>query len=107
MKFEEALVELRKGKKIKLPSWKKYWLELFNENIIKISLEEILSECWEIVEEPGKTFPEVFEAFNKGKKIRRKDWIRDPREHGNLMKSDGGKKIYIFDLLATDWEIID
>ena len=104
MKFEEALIYIRQGKKVKLPYWTQNHTEMFNENMIYATLNEIIYGLWEIVEEPGKTFDQVFEAFKEGKSIRRKSW---PQEfyislHRKLHNLDN-----IGELLASDWEILE
>lgn len=97
MKFEEALIELRKGKRIQRKCYPYHYLDKNCDTLC-----DILAEDWEVMKEPGKTFPEVFEAFKEGKKIRRKSWdktaycFRDPVDaltHENI--------------LSTDWEIIE
>jgi hypothetical protein len=110
MKFEEALIELRKGKRIKR--------ECFPFSIGKdepigtyLFLIDILNDLddWEVLKEPGKTFPEVFEAFKEGKKIRRKSYKIDTH-HISLKDTDSETNMtYIkkLELLETDWEIID
>ena len=97
MRFEEALIELRKGKKISLGIWMYSIESIKDDSAINLSFKELFSEDWEVLEEPGKTFPEVFEAFKDGKHIRRKKWPLEDR----MSKSSRD------DLLATDWEIID
>lgn len=98
MKFEEALIELKKGKRITIrsfvydPGWKEY---TFNFN-------DIMSFEWEIYN-PGKSFNEVFEEFKQGKKIRRKSW--DIFNHISL--NTNTKVIYRDDLIASDWEVIE
>ncbi len=104
MKFEEALPDVRKGNKIYVKDWGQDWYDMFNKNIIKISLNQILYCDWQILEEPGKTFPEVFESFKDGKRIRRKIWW-EGQAKGMISTKPG--TISIDDLLATDWEICE
>ncbi len=103
MRFEEALATLRKGKKISLRKWEEKTSHMFNINVIRVCLEEILSEDWVIVEEEeeGKPLSEVFEDFKAGKKIRRKCWFYDAyihKDENGAMLSEG--------LLANDWEVV-
>jgi len=108
MKFEEALVELRKDKKIRNKIWR---------SNLYISLEKkfnthfdynFIYEDWEVLEEPGKTFPEVFEAFKEGKSIRRKEWLKyDETKNMYFQISDFYTKLTSQDLLETDWETIE
>lgn len=101
MKFEEALQELRKGKPIHRKCNPFHYYSL-------LSLEkdcDMLAEDWEIMEEPGKTFPEIFEAFKEGKKVRRRYWVSSINY---IEKSDDDNfTLNAKDLLATDWEIIE
>lgn len=116
MKFEEALVELRKGKKItciSLPgsefSLSDLWeisITLPNGISIFSVIDFIIKGEWFIVEEPGKTFSEVFEAFNEGKKIRRKKWD-ESFPHSYLDNEYGDLSIHTDDLIANDWEIME
>jgi hypothetical protein len=116
MKFEEALVELRKGKKVRCKDYRlsikktldnyiefeEYGHSLSHVELINI----IFSIQWEVVEEPGKTFPEVFEAFKEGKTIKRKEWINDI----SIFQKDLKNHVdYLLakDLLATDWQVIE
>lgn len=107
MKFEEALVELRKGKKIKrICFYESLSLDIIKkEETLKIMISDILQDDWIIEEKPGKTFPEVFEAFKKGKSIRRKSWVVITERV--LTKGCEGNIINSFDLEANDWEIIE
>lgn len=96
MKFKEALEELYKGKKIGCLSFPNTVFD--NVNCYKdIDFSYIIFGEWFIVEEPGKTFPEVFEALKEGNHIRRKKWPLEDR----MSKSSRE------DLLATDWEIVE
>lgn len=101
MKFEEVLVEFRKGKTIICPAGFTICLGKF----IGITLCEIdiLSEEWKLKEETGKTFPEVFEAFKDGRKIKRKSWTY---QYSFLQKESFGA-LSCEDLLATDWIVME
>lgn len=105
MKFEEALVELRKGKRIKRKCHRNY---IYKSDPVPsnryIFIMDILNDLddWEVKEEPGKTFPEVFEAFKEGKNIRRKSW-----KEGHICACHINKYFINEDLLATDWEVIE
>jgi hypothetical protein len=102
MKFELALTELRKGKTIKLSS-SDYTILNLEENLgYVLHASQLVGDDWEIIEEPGKTFPEVFEAFKEGKKIRRKSW-----EKGLSNAKDRTLHIWVEDILSTDWEIVE
>ena len=100
MKLEDAIIELRKGKRIRLTSSEYIIFSLTDDLGYVLNAHELISEKWEVVEEPGKTFPEVFEAFKEGARIKRKNWdgFINYFEFRNLKSED---------LLATDWEIID
>lgn len=104
MKFEEALVELRKGKKIRKVLWLfTQYMDLKNYKQFFFDAEEVLNSEWELYQEPGKSFPEVFEAFKSGKFIKRKEW-----ENKHLFGSEMSSiHLSYKDVLATDWEIID
>lgn len=103
MKFEEALVELKKWKSIK----RKLWINGERIGFMKksgnfnVSYEELHADDWEVLEEPGKTFPEVFDAFKAGKFIRRKGWL----SKRDLVNKDS--VIYAWEILATDWMVIE
>lgn len=105
MQFEEALAELRKGKIIYLRHvHKKVELNPDGNFMANFSLDDIFYGEWDIKEEPGKTFPEVFEAFKEGKKIKRKAWIH----YAFIRKiNDAVDSLTIADLLATDWIILE
>lgn len=111
MKFEEALVELRKGKSIKRKCHINY-LSLKSPINTRVLLIDILNDLndWEVLEEPGKTFPEVFEAFKEGKNIRRKSWVIGSficeKKYSEIGWNYGSGMIPS-DLLATDWEIYE
>lgn len=104
MKFEEALVELKKWKSIR----RKLWINGERIGFMKksgnfnVSYEELHADDWEVLEEPGKTFPEVFEDFKEGKKIKRKHWI----SCDYLSKDSNICGTSVEDLLSTDWEVI-
>jgi hypothetical protein len=104
MKFEEALSELRKGKKIRHAAWDPSFYLSISEDCLNYfpCTPHLISAYWEVFEEPGKTFPEVFEAFKEGKKVKRKSWDRILCiENLNLTLVD------CHDLLATDWMICE
>jgi len=113
MKFEEALKELRNGKKIScisLPSLEfslspQYELSIkLPNNLSKFSIIDfIIKGEWYVLEEPGKSFPEVFESFKQGKKIKRKCLSID----SYLTKNDCYYNLNAKDLLATDWIIVE
>lgn len=117
MKFEETVIELRKGKEIS-----GFFAEICGIN--KISLKEVNNRIkftefpmtlswselvnilfygeWSVKEEQGKTFDQVFESFKEGKKIRRKSWSK--------FSSISNTPCYlpdVRDLLANDWEVIE
>lgn len=112
MKFEEALVELRKGKEIICISKGGLTLKLDKNSEIKMSsflevldigiMELIIKGEWIIEYERGKSFPDVFEAFKEGKRIRRKSWIEII-----WLSTCSNFEINNKDLLSIDWEIID
>ncbi len=115
MKFEEALVELRKGKKIKRSCFLDYISPnhlnpIFIKTQESLLLNDIFQDDW-MVEEPGKTFDKVFEDFKSGKKIRRKSWLKTgPISYSTddfFISTYHGFRLYNEDLLATDWEVID
>lgn len=106
MKFEEALIELRKGKRIKRDCWvfPFYDNEENEEHCgVEIGIDDILSNDWIVEDKPGKTFPEVFEAFKEGKSIRRKGWANMEYRMNKYIEGD----IFISskDFLSTDWMI--
>ena len=105
MKFEDALRELRNGKKIRRESWKIHGImhPLLPNTKLCVDYECFHAEDWEIIEEPGKTFPEVFEAFKEGKLIKRKSW---PSEYFCCSEMNSNHLSHI-DLIATDWMICD
>lgn len=104
MKFEEVLIELRKGKIIKRSIWNNHVLSNNINNMNNmLYVEDLLSDDWEVLEEPGKTFYEVFQAFKEGKKIKRKCLSANTY----LTKNDCYYNLNAKDLLATDWEIIN
>lgn len=114
MKFEEALLELRKGKKIECVDFQRYQIHLSELNEISITfppglsgfsaVEFIIKGEWKVVEERGKTFDQVFESFKEGKKIRRKSW-----DKYHYMKLHSIESCYcdIVDLIENDWEVIE
>lgn len=118
MKFEEALVELRKGKEINIKGFSFIFsLNLDSNKIVQFTnygqghstiglITAIVHGEWEIVEKPGKTFAEVFEDFKEGKIIRRKEWGKGCFICKNTCYKDE-PIINLTDLLATDWEVIE
>jgi len=99
MKFEEALKALWKEKSIK----RRHMVDSFNKNsVLALSMTPqcFLADDWEIVEN-GKTFPEVFNFFIAGERIKRKKWP----ESIYITKENG--LIPMEDLLAKDWEVAD
>jgi hypothetical protein len=118
MKFEEALVELRKGKKIReiREYGREFIISLDSGNISILSEVRYLDdpykklcarivECdWEVIEESGKTFPELFEEFKEGKKIRRKSWFSS---HYIKLHDTNSVDANIVDLIENDWEVIE
>lgn len=69
---------------------------------VDININDILAEDWVVIDEnPGKSFPEVFEAFKEGKKIIRKQWRVDSIDKSSDLP------LYADDILATDWEIVE
>lgn len=98
MKFERALEALKQGAKIKLPSWKGYWVKegntvkmyCKNGEILDIretedvfyTLGNIASEDWQLVESENDIdldihtlrFGEAIRKAQAGKKIARKGW---------------------------------
>lgn len=107
MKFEEALVELRKGKEIRLSIWIDKYKRVNKNGIYQsndsLSMYELMSNDWEIYEEPGKTFLEVFEAFKEGKKIRRKEWPFKAFIHICNIQDYAEFR----DIFCNDWEVIE
>jgi hypothetical protein len=109
MKFQEAIYYFKLGSTIKRKKWPSYDVFYINEKEVTkyaLSKEDYLAEDWEIVhkiEEPGKTFPEVFEAFKEWKKIKRKNWRLCDSLSCNLNICVAS----VDDLLETDWEIIE
>lgn len=103
MKFEEALVELRKGKKIRNKLWgSSFFISLekrFNTNFDY----NFIHEDWEAIEKPGKTFDQVFEEFKEGKKIRRISWDED---HYMKLHDLESCDCNIVDIIENDWEVI-
>lgn len=112
MKFEEALAELRKGKKIECIDFPIYEIALSELNKISITfpsgiscfsaIEFIVKGKWKIIEEPGKSFPEVFESFKEGKKIRCKSWPKEDFLDNKILNYTRNSC-----LLETDWEVIE
>ena len=102
MLFEDALKELRNGKSIRRSIWMKVYKYslLSDDDGFLMSKYDLLQEDWEVVEEPGKTFPEVFEAFKEGKKIKRKAWNR-------YLQNNMFDTFHMSDLLANDWIIVE
>lgn len=110
MRFEEALAELRKGKKIQMSSRDWIIFSLEDEHGYCLGVNDFVNEDWQTLEEPGKTFPEVFEAFKEGKKIKRKSWTNERyflhKECEEYCECVMGK-IDRDDLMEKDWEILD
>jgi hypothetical protein len=114
MRFEEALIELRKGKKIVCVSREGMRLHISDYDELSVitkpnftsfeCMELIVKGEWFIEEEPGKTFPEVFEAFKEGKKIKRKVW---EEIYFHIDKDIFFECITPRDLIEDDWEIIE
>ena|ERR1700733_10375833 len=113
MRFEEALVELRKGKNIHCSSGLGITFSLseldelsytINSSMSSFTvMEAIIKGNWEIVEEPGKTFDQVFDAFTNGKKIKRKFW----RSCDYISTTTNICSLSAYDLLSKDWEVIE
>lgn len=104
MKFEEAIRELRNGNTIRRKSWPVLGCIqplLLTSSKVTFDYECLHADDWEVLEEHGKTFPEVFQAFKEGKKIKRKSWISISFIENDVMS------IYGEDLLATDWMLVE
>lgn len=99
MKFEEALAELRKGRLISIDGVE--FFHLRQNFSIEFYPHWFDSDRWEVIEEPGKTFDQVFEAFKEGKTIRRKS------NHPSQLWNKQICFLYPDDLLANDWEVIE
>jgi hypothetical protein len=99
MKFEEALVELRKGKNISRFEWgsHKDFLDLTIKDIL--SEDWVLSENWKSLQKPGKTFDQVFEDFKLGKRIRRNGW------DSSHYVSVNDLFLTMESILSNDWEV--
>ena len=97
MNFGKAIEALKEGKKIKLPSWKGYWVKEGNTikmyckdgNVLDIretedvfyTLGNIASDEWEVVDECNIdlnittfSFGEAIRKLKAGKKVARKGW---------------------------------
>ncbi len=124
MKFEEALVELKKGNASLRTEWNDgSILDIYGGGIVRIihpnekynyytliplRFDDIEANDWFLYEEPGKTFDQVFEAFKKGKSIRRKEWLEyDETKNMHFQISEVYTKLNSQDLLETDWEVIE
>ncbi len=100
MKIKDVLDDFYNGKKIKRKSSRhSYNLIYLDKN------SDMLAEDWEVIEEPDKTFQEVFEAFKNGKYIRRKSWEDYELFHREYLEC-GVNLIIAEDLLASDWVIL-
>lgn len=115
MKFEEALAELRKGNKgiasanfsIKLSDLGEISTLFKTGSNFGDAANEIVNGNWELLEEPGKSFPEVLEGFKEGKKIRRKSWPDHSWISKHEIRNNYIKNSLFNDFLEKDWEIIE
>lgn len=105
MKFEEILPYLKDHANVGIKDKIHISLSKYNEVELTQSLGTCLihsilfSNEWSL-EETGKSFPEVLEAFKEGKKIKRKCWST------YLSIATNETYLYRDDLLAKDWEVI-
>lgn len=101
MKFEQALKEMKSGKKVKLPSWGGYWywdperetiimhtkegkeLDIRETDRVEYTLFNVLSDEWEIADEQNCpelggeatfNFGEAIKYLKRGFKVARKGW---------------------------------
>lgn len=115
MHFEEAVIELRKGKEIsgffaEICGINKISLKEGNNRIkftefpMTLSWSELVNILfygeWSVKEEQGKTFYQVLEAFKEGKKIRRKIWV------DSFISKESSYFISSEDVRSNDWEVI-
>ena len=134
MNFNQALKALKKGNKIKLPSWGGYW-ELENDNVmmhtkdgkvldiretenILYTLSNIASDEWLVADEKntpilgGKislTFAQALKYIRKGKMMRRQVWGKDAhvQEISGVLITQGlplVNAISAEDMVSADWE---
>lgn len=101
MKFKEAFEQMKKGKKVKLPSWKGYWeydestdsifmhtkeghvIEIRDTKKLSYTLENIISDEWMLADEENTPvlggvatfgFGEAIKYLKRGFKVARKGW---------------------------------
>lgn len=134
MNFGQALEELKKGNKIKLPSWGGYW-ELENGNVmmhtkdgevldiretenILYTLSNIASKKWLVADEKNTpilggqislTFAQALKHIRKGKMMRRQVWDKGAHveEVNGIFIAQGlplVNPISAEDIASTDWE---
>ncbi len=119
MKFSEALEQMKQGKKVKLPSWGGFWsfepetesifmhtkegnvIEIRATNRLLYTIENILSDEWEVADESNTpilggcatfSFGEAIKYLKKGFKVARKGWngkgiyleMQKPDEHSKM-----------------------
>lgn len=112
MKLEEALVELRKGRKIRLKGWadgdaiQKGECESFY-----LIPSDFLSDEWEVVQPLPMSFGEAMKAAVEGKRVARPKFVGwgIVADNYSLRVSRSGV-LYgpsVEDILATDWGIVD
>lgn len=112
MNFIEAVKFAKIGKKIRNSNWDKgyyIWMQsdyFFNPSNEKYfpNLNSILETNWDIYEEKLEmyTFREAFEAYEKGKRIRRED----KNYYLSSLLILNNKPIFSYeDILATNWMI--
>ena len=85
MDFSEALKHLKDGKKVRRSKFGTpimirghliTWATAPKNTLDDISCDSLLTNDWEIYEEPGMTFPEAMQCLVDGKVIRRRGWGR-------------------------------
>lgn len=101
MKFEQALKEMKSGKKVKLPSWGGYWtwdpeketiimhtkegkeMDIRETDRVEYTLTNILSDEWQFADENNCpelggeatfNFGEAIKYLKRGMKVTRKGW---------------------------------
>lgn len=101
MKFEQALKEMKSGKKVKLPSWGGYWtwdpeketiimhtkegkeMDIRKTDRVEYTLTNILSDEWQFADENNCpelggvatfNFGEAIKYLKRGMKVARKGW---------------------------------
>lgn len=113
MKLEEALVELRKGRKIRHKSWGIRDAAKTNEyDLFYVTVGALLSDEWEVIAPRPRSFAEAMMFVAEGKMVSRdlpnaKWYLRSDGEEVLFMPSGARYCPSIDDILTAEWEIVD